>query len=78
MTYPDLVPAISGFIEWFFIEVFVPGILFGGRARLTGRSGPAYRKYWKIAGGEILYPKIPGYTGSKIVYECSIIGGLMV
>jgi hypothetical protein len=36
MTYPDLVPAISGFTELFFIEVFVLGILFGGRARSRG------------------------------------------
>ena len=78
MTYPDLVPAISGFTELFFIEVFVIGILFGRRARSRGRSGPAYRKCWKIAGSDILCPKIPGYTGSKTVYECNIIGGLMV
>jgi hypothetical protein len=29
MTYPDLVPAISGFTDGFFIESVVLGILFG-------------------------------------------------
>jgi len=29
ITYPDLVPAISGFTDEFFIEVVVCGILFG-------------------------------------------------
>jgi hypothetical protein len=33
MTYPDLVPATSGFTGWFFIDVFKRGILMGKRTR---------------------------------------------
>jgi hypothetical protein len=32
MTYPDLVPVISGFTEWFFIDVFVLVVLSGRRS----------------------------------------------
>jgi hypothetical protein len=29
MTYPDLVPAISGFMDWLFIGAFIGGVPFG-------------------------------------------------
>jgi hypothetical protein len=60
MTYPDLVPAISGFMEWFFIDVLTLLFSLADGPDVKGRSGLPYRKGSKIAGGEILCPKIPG------------------
>ncbi len=75
MTYPDLVPAISGFMELFFIEVFDHVILFGRQPGLKRRSGPSYRKGLKKAVGDVLCQKVPCDADIKTVYDSGNISG---
>jgi len=75
MTYPDLVPAISGFTDEFFIDLLFLVFSLADGPGHGGRYGPPYRKYWKKAGDEFLCPAVPGGTGSKAVYDTCTIGG---
>jgi hypothetical protein len=79
MTYPDLVPAISGFTEWFFIEVFVFIVLSGRRTWSQREIRSSIQEgFLRTTGGEILYPAVPGGYCTKTVYDSYTIGGQRV
>jgi hypothetical protein len=44
ITYPDLVPVISGITECFIIEIFGLIFLRANEPNLIGRSGPPYKE----------------------------------
>lgn len=78
MTYPDLVPAISGFSEWFFIVVIALRFSLAEEPDRNERSGYPYGRGSETAGSEILCPKIPGVYDTKTVYDSYCIGGQSV
>jgi hypothetical protein len=50
ITYPDLVPIISGFTEGFFIDRFRYGFLTANKPDPHGRSGPPYKRVLNDSG----------------------------
>jgi hypothetical protein len=77
MTYPDLVPATSGFMEWFFIELMTLQFSQTDGSGLKREIRSSIQEGFKrIVWIEILCPEVPGGTSSKIVYDSYTISGL--